>query len=224
MSLHGEIVLAHPRDTDVLSRVIALSFHTLAPSAWLIPDEAARRDVFPGYFRLFVEDAMARGCVYTTADRSAAALWFPVDEAGAQAPPDYDPRLAAVTGRWVDRFRLFDELLDKHHPTGLRHTHLAILAVHPDLQRQGIGTALLSTHHSHIDDADPPPAAYLEASDSATRGLYLKHGYTDHGDPIQLPGGPQMFPMLRSTPRPAKQAAKEPLAQLTPHIPPQEGH
>lgn len=197
MNPHEQIVLAQPRDTDILSQVIARSFHALAPSAWLIPDEAARREVFPGYFRLFVEDAMERGCVYTTADRSAAALWFPVDEAGPSAPTDYPARLEAATGQWVDRFRLFDELLDKHHPVGLRHAHLAILAVDPDHQRQGIGTALLAAHHSHIDDSSPAPAAYLEASDASTRGLYLKHGYTDVGDPIVLPSGACMYPMMR---------------------------
>ncbi len=192
-----QIVLARPEDTDVLSRVIAASFHSLAPSAWLIPDEAARREVFPGYFRLFVEDALERGCAYTTADRTAAALWFPVDAIGEPSPADYDARLSAATGRWVDRFRTFDALLDKHHLTGVRHDHLAILAVDPDHQRRGIGTALLSTHHVHLDEADPPIAAYLEASDPQTRALYLRHGYTDLADPIQLPAGPCMLPMLR---------------------------
>jgi hypothetical protein len=40
-------------------------------------------------------------------------------------------------------------------------------------------------------------AAYLEASDERTRDLYLRHGYTDHGEPIELPDGRSMYPMVR---------------------------
>ena len=40
-------------------------------------------------------------------------------------------------------------------------------------------------------------AAYLEASDERTRDLYLRHGYTDHGEAIELPDGPSMYPMVR---------------------------
>lgn len=197
MSSGVQIVAAQRSDIKVLSQVIALSFHPLAPSVWLIPDAGARAEVFPGYFRLYVEDAMERGHVYTTADRTAVALWLPNGEAGESGPADYDSRLAAATGTRVERFRTFDALLEKHHPTGFRHDHLAILAVHPDHQRRGLGTELLAAHHRRLDESDPPTHAYLEASDSGTRGVYLKHGYTDHGEPIQLPNGPRMFPMVR---------------------------
>ena len=158
MGPHDQIVVAQPQDTDVLSRVIALSFHPLDPSCWLIPDADARREIFPGYFRLYVEDAMERGRVYTTADRTAVALWFPGgdgDDSGSDsdggsdgdkesAAAEYDAKLAAATGSWVDRFRTFDGLLDAHHPTDIRHDHLAILAVHPDHQHQGIGSRMLA--------------------------------------------------------------------------------
>jgi len=97
----------------------------------------------------------------------------------------------------VDRFRLFDALLAKHHPGDFDHDHLAILAVHPDHQRQGIGSSLLAAHHEQLDASDPPRAAYLEASDNETRQLYLRHGFTDYGKPIILSPKTRMYPMLR---------------------------
>lgn len=200
MSPREQVIQAQPKDANILSRVIALSFHDLAPSAWLIPDTGERSRILPGYFRLFVDDALDRGYIYTNAERNAVALWFPVAPDGKPEQGDYDTRLAAVTGPWVDRFRLFDTLLAKHHPGGLDHDHLAILAVHPDHQRRGIGSALLAEHHDRLDAGDPQRAAYLEASDATTRQLYLRHGYTDLGDPIALPAGPCMYPMLRRTP------------------------
>jgi GNAT superfamily N-acetyltransferase len=199
MSSRTEIELAQPSDIEALSLVIALSFHSLAPSVWLIADPVVRTEVFPGYFQLYVEEAMERGHVYTTKDRTAVALWLPNPDPGSASASDstYDARLAAATGNRVEQFRAFDALLEKHHPTGIRHDHLAILAVHPDHQRQGLGTDLLAAHHRRLDESDPPIHAYLEASDAGTRTIYLKHGYADLGDPIQLPDGPQMFPMMR---------------------------
>lgn len=182
-------------DAGVLSQVIADAFHDLAPSRWLIPDEDARRLIFPGYFRLFVEHALANGVVRTTPARTAVALWLPVGENGPNQAPGYEEELAAATWPWTYRFRAFDAVLDRHHPVGAAHHHLALLAVRPDAQGQGTGTALLRAHHARLDDLGMP--AYLEASDQRTRRIYLAHGYTDHGPAIRLPGGPAMHPMWR---------------------------
>jgi hypothetical protein len=61
------------------------------------------------------------------------------------------------------------------------------------------GTVLLlpalQAHHAAFDWQGI--AAYLEASGERTRDLYLRHGYTDHGEPIELPDGPSMYPMVR---------------------------
>ena len=189
------IVRAHDADIDVLSRVVADAFGDLAPCRWLIDDLAARREIFPGFFRMYVEHALADGVVYTTAGRTAAALWIPAGPEGPGQPGGYGERLAEVTGQWAERFVVFDQELDAHHLTGVAHHHLAVVAVRPDLQGQGIGTALLGAHHAILDDGGI--VAYLEASDERTRGLYRRHGYADYGGPIELPGGPFMYPMVR---------------------------
>jgi hypothetical protein len=49
-----------------------------------------------------------------------------------------------------------------------------------------------------ILDRDRRPA-YLEASGARTRRIYLHHGYTDQGAPIQFPGGPAIYPMVRQS-------------------------
>jgi GNAT superfamily N-acetyltransferase len=189
------IVRAGEADIEVLSQVIAEAFFPLAPCEWLIGDEAARRAIFPRYFRMYVEHAMADGLVHTTPGRDAAALWLPLGAQLPEPPDGYGERLAEITGRWVERFTVFDAELDAHHLTGRAHHHLAILAVRPDRQWHGIGTALLHAHHAVLDEQGI--VAYLEASDELTRVIYLGHGYADHETPIQLPDGPQMYPMVR---------------------------
>jgi GNAT superfamily N-acetyltransferase len=187
---------AGPEDADVLSQVIAAAFEPLPPSAWLVPDLDARIGIFPAYFGLHVEHALADGLVLTTADRDAAALWFPVGPDGPGQPPaGYRERLAAITGRHADRFMTLDAAFDARHPAGVPHQYLAILAVHPARQRAGIGSAMLEFAHIGYDREGTP--AYLEASDEVKRDIYRRHGYEDHGDPISLPGGPQLYPMWR---------------------------
>lgn len=199
----GAVIRAGESDVDVLSQVVADAFHPLAPSLWLIADPVVRRDIYPGYFRIYVEHALEHGIVQTTADRSAVALWIPM----AAEPPDpaeesaasqaYTERLNAATGRFASRFHAFDTALERHHPAGTAHHHLALVGVRPDRQGQGTGTALLRAYHEMLDETHGL-AAFLEASDLRTRQIYLRHGYVDHGPPIQLPdGGPKMYPMWR---------------------------
>ena len=141
------IVRAGQADIGVLSQVIADAFFSLTVCRWLIPDGPARRAAFPGYFGLYVEHAIAGGLVETTPDRAAAALWIPGE--GPGEPPDgYAGQLADITGPYLSNFLAFDEQLDRHHPAGTFHHHLAILAVRPDRQHQGIGTAFLRAHHA----------------------------------------------------------------------------
>ena len=193
--LDATVVRADAADLDILSLVIAEAFHDLAPSRWLIDDPAARRQIFPRYFRILVEHAMADGVVHTTPGRTAVALWLPIGQDGPAQDADYGARLSAATSPWTGRFLAFDAALDRHHPAGIPHHHLAILAVRPDKQGQGTGTALLHAHHASLDTAGIP--AYLEASDLRTRRLYLAHGYEDNGPPIHLAGGGLMYPMWR---------------------------
>jgi len=193
---HGNVIEAGPADLDTLSDLIADAFHDLPPSRWLIADPAARRQIFPAYFRLYAEHAMASGVVHTTTGRTAVALWLPIGQDAAGQPDGYRARLAAATSPWTGRFLAFDQALEQRHPAGVAHHHLAILAVRPDSQGQGTGTTLLRAYHQMLDhDAGAP--AYLEAADLHTRRIYLRHGYADHGPPIRLPGGPLMYPMWR---------------------------
>jgi GNAT superfamily N-acetyltransferase len=193
----GRVVCAGPGDIDTLSQVIAEAFLALPPSRWLIEDPPRRREIFPAYFRLHVEHALTTGIVHTTADRTAAALWLPTGPAPPGPPPGYDERLAAVTGRWHPRFTAFDAELERHHPAGTAHHHLALLAVYPRCQGQGTGSMPLAAHHATLDHHGT--AAYLEAATVRTRRLYARHGYRLHpAAPIRLPGGgPAMWPMWR---------------------------
>ncbi len=182
------VILADDTFTDVLSQLIADAFHELAVSAWLIPDPAARRQIYPRYFGLYVEHALAGGIVLTTPGQAAVALWLPAGEDKPGVPDGYDKRLAEVTGPWADRFRLFDQELDRRHPAGTAHHHLAILAVRPGRQGQGLGTALLRAHHAALDRDGIP--AYLRHRTCARGGCTAPRATTTTAVPCSCPGPP----------------------------------
>jgi GNAT superfamily N-acetyltransferase len=191
------VVTAGAADADALSQVIAAAFHDLPPSRWLIPDPGERARIFPGFFRILVDWALADGTVTTTAGRDAVALWIPAGNHPPSPPAGYPDRLAAVTGHWGSRFEAFDAALEEHHPAGAPHEWLAIIGVVPGRQGRGTGSALLSARHRDLDRDGRP--AYLEAASPRARDLYLRHGYALlPGTPFHLPdSGPPMWPMLR---------------------------
>lgn len=192
----GAVVRADIDDVDALSQVIADAFHDLPPSPWLIPDADSRRAVYPVYYQLYIEHAMMVGMVHTTCDRDAVALWIPVIDGQPPGPPSAcAERLAMITRPWTDRFLAFDEALSSRHPLAFQHHYLAVLAVRPDRQGRGIGARLLGAHHAVLDERRMP--AYVAASSPRNRAFYLRHGYTDFGAPLPLPGGPPLYAMWR---------------------------
>jgi len=188
-----------PVDTAGITRLLATTIGEGPVARWLNPDPVVRRMDSPAYFEIFVEHAKQYGEIYTTVDQASGdligvALWFPCTSP-VPPPLDYEFRLKDVSGSAFDRARQLDAALEAHHPT-FPHHYLAFLAVRPDRQNLGIGSALLARHHARIDAAGVP--AYLEANDPRNRHLYIRLGYVIQ-TVIRLPDGPAIWPMLRST-------------------------
>jgi GNAT superfamily N-acetyltransferase len=183
-------------DVAEVARVIGEAFAPLPAAEWLVPQREERVDALAGQFAILVEHAHTYGDVDVVCDEGgiiAAAVWLDYT-ADMPEPPDYGNRLQAACGRWTDRFRRLDELFAQHHPHAPHH-HLALLAVRPERQRRGVGTALLARHHEHLDRY--AIGGYLEASSTASRDLYLRTGYQPHGEPFDLTDGARFWPLWR---------------------------
>lgn len=188
------LVRAHAEDAGWVADLIGKAFHPLEVARWLVPDPQRRVQIMPANFRIIVEHALLHGLVRSTADRSAVAVWFARDSGPLPEPTAYPLRLAAACGEATERFQILDELFDKHHPDQPHH-HLALLAVHPDRQRRGLGSALLHREHERLYNAGL--AAYLEATSPGSRDLYARHGYRVMAEPFRLPDGTPIWPMWR---------------------------
>lgn len=186
-----------PLDTTEITRVLAAAMGDGPVAQWLTPDAATRREFAPAYFEIFAEHAARYGEIYSSVDpatgeMSGVALWFPLTSL-IPPPADYDVRLKDAAPSAFDRAAELDAALTAYHPAEPHH-YLAFIAVHPNYQNRGIGSALLDRHHARLDEAGLP--AYLEANDPRNRDLYLRHGYVSRM-PIQLPDGPRIWPMWR---------------------------
>jgi GNAT superfamily N-acetyltransferase len=190
-----EIVRGGQADAATAARVIADAFQDLAACRWLVSNPEERHPVLVADFRILVDYVLDAGELHLTGDRDGVALWLPRDAGPLPEPPNYEARLRAACGPYTERFHILDETFEKHHPHDPHH-YLAILAVRPERQGQGLGSALLSAYHARLDESGT--AAFLEASSERSRDLYLRHGYERLGDPYYLPDGPPFWPMWRN--------------------------
>jgi GNAT superfamily N-acetyltransferase len=165
-------------------------------ASWLIPDRQTRRVVYAEYFMMFAEFFLQHGQVDVTEDLDAVALWWPVGSKLELDIPDYDDRLAKITGSAVGRFILLDMAMHTHHPQYRPHHYLAFLAVQPDRQGEGMGTALLRYRLAQLDQQGAP--AYVEATGIRNKALYERFGFRLRY-PIEIPDGPELYPMWRAT-------------------------
>lgn len=191
-----KIFRALPADAPRVAGTIGTSFQDLAFAHWLVPDQAQRLATMKANMAIWAELALDHGMVDVIGDFDAVAVWF--EQPSNDEPRDYQQRLDAACGPYADRFRQLDAAFAAHHPHEPHH-HLAFLAVLPEWQGQGLGTALLQHHHADYPDT----ACYLEASSAGSRELYRRHGYQPRNEDLTLPDGPPYWPMWRSPAAPS---------------------
>src|SRR5690606_23225795 len=115
-----------------------------------------------------------------TDEVAGVALWLPPGRGAASLIGSLRlmPSLARMTG-WgrLREVSAATELLEQRRRAHVAapHWYLSALGVHPDRQRQGIGTALLTTTLERAD-ADRTPV-YLETATAHNVLLYERYGF-----------------------------------------------
>ncbi|GIF20651.1 GNAT superfamily N-acetyltransferase [Actinoplanes tereljensis] len=199
MTEYPEIRSAREDELGAVGHLISQSFFHLGACEYLVPPLEDRLQVHTDYFTLLTEHANNYGRVDVIDDPAgnglaATAVWFDYTRE-APDPPNYDERLRALAGEYLDRFEALDVLFAAHHPHD-PHWHLAFLAVHADHQEHGLGGKLMKRTHDELDALGVPQ--YLEATNANNVRLYRRTGYSDM-EPFEmpLPDGTPFFRMWR---------------------------
>ncbi|AJE82423.1 acetyltransferase [Streptomyces albus] len=186
---------AREADRAAVTRLLDEAFQNDPVSSWVFPGQEARLAKHPLLMGAFLQVALSEGYVDLTEDGSAAALWLSVP-AGAHESEEDGP---ALMRQAVDPENERVELVGRHteavHPSDRAHEYLMLIAVAPDRQGEGLGTALIQHVFERCDREGLP--AYLEASSARSRGLYERLGFAFLGRTVDLPEGPHMWPMWR---------------------------
>jgi len=184
-----------PRDVvPTLSNVIGTAFSDLEVSRYLIPDDTVRAQILARHLGLQVNWARSNGQLLTDSGLGSAAVWFTVPETGLPDIPNYEATRREVCGPYTERVAEFEKRMHDRHPLGRKHWYLALLAVRPELQGKGLGSAHLAYQLAFLKEQGYP--AYLEASDLLSAKLYEQFGFVAHGEPFSCGiGGPLVRPM-----------------------------
>lgn len=196
------------RDTGRVRRVTASEIPELAGAlgrafaddpmhSWFFPDRPTRPSKLARLFaEVLLADAVAYGSAHTTDERDGAAIWFPP---GKGQPSVIDqlrllPLMVRLAGRRLPRILAGLSFMESRQPSE-PHWHLPILGVEPGRQGRGLGGALMQPILDRCDRDGH--GAYLEATSSRSRDLYLRHGFAVLEE-VALPGGgPLLWRMWR---------------------------
>ncbi|GAA1515319.1 GNAT family N-acetyltransferase [Streptomyces albidochromogenes] len=190
-----EIRQAGESDREALVRLLDTAFMDDPVSSWVFPDRTHRARVHGTFLGVFLDVALRDGWVDMTQDGSATALWLHVPAGPPQGEDDTPALMRQTADPDNERAELIGRLTGEVHPHDRAHAYLLLIAVSPERQGEGLGTALIQPVLDRCDRDGVP--AYLEASSERSSTLYERLGFAFTGRTVDLPDGPHMWPMWR---------------------------
>ncbi|MEU6734433.1 GNAT family N-acetyltransferase [Streptomyces physcomitrii] len=186
---------AREADREAVTRLLDEAFRDDPVSSWVFPGREARLVKHPLLMGAFLDVALSEGYVDLAEDGSAAALWLSVPAGEPEEPDDGPALMRQAVDPDNERVEAVGRLTAAAHPSERPHEYLMLIAVSPQRQGEGLGTALIQQVLERCDREGLP--AYLEASSARSRGLYERLGFAFPGRTVDLPEGPPMWPMWR---------------------------
>jgi GNAT superfamily N-acetyltransferase len=182
-------------DAARLEVVMARAFDDDPVIGWLLSNASRRPARLRRFFGVELRHlALARGCVWTTSDLSAAALVLPPGR--WRVPLSATLREGRAFGAGLGRAARLGMAMEWHHAREVRgpHYYFRDIGVLPEMQGRGLGSALMAPTLELCDREGLP--AYLEASSERSAALYERLGFK-HLAELSVLGSPPLWLMLR---------------------------
>ena len=184
------------QDIGALALALTRAFHDDPVTRWVYAGEPKRPQWAERFFAWQLKRLLPQDVSWTTADGAGgAALWALPDrwrESVRETLSLARLTLPAVLPRLPRVLRGLGQV-EVRHPSE-RHLYLAVLGVDPELQGQGVGSALIRPGLDLCDRERLP--AYLETGKEANVAFYGRHGFRVV-DRIDLPKGPPVWFLWR---------------------------
>ena len=179
---------------------LARAFSNDPMFAWIFPDARRRSQSLRVLNRVPLEYGLRHGRVTQSNGGLAAAIWIPPGHTITLSGMIRDGILG-VPGRVG--FRPFARFLGANSVMGRLHKkfvpephwYLLIVAVDPELQGRGVGTALVAEGLARADQSACP--CYLETSEERNIAFYERHGFAVVASAPLGKGGPTGWAMRR---------------------------
>lgn len=189
-------------DVPKLTRTLVRAFATDPVVDYFVRDDARRPQAMNQWFDFAAKRLCLPGgetWMADDADASAVALWLPTPQTAMQLSLLEEVRalpvfLSVVGLARIGRMQRLRAAVDAHHPKE-PHAYLFFLAVDPDCQGMGLGSAMLAANLKALDAARA--CAYLEASTERNVTLYQRHGFEVVSEFKPEPTGPSLWGMWR---------------------------
>lgn len=170
--------IATPDDLHAVTATLTESFFSDPLMSWAFPEKSIRAQRLSTLWRFMAEYVYLPGGVCTTTeDHSAVALWR--DPSNLRSEEFRDTRGAeffeAMHGD-MDRLSAMSRSMAQHHPDD-SHWYLLAVGVLPEHQGHGLGGDLLTHTLTNLLPSGMP--AYLEATSTRSRTLYLRLGFEE---------------------------------------------
>jgi GNAT superfamily N-acetyltransferase len=202
-----DIVALAESQIDEAADLLTRAFFDSPVWTWLAPQDAERRRLMPWFMGMAVRSGLLAGETYTTAGMTrGVAIWEPP----AAAPVDLDPdgtktgwnEVGARMG--AEAMARFNTMVEVQRPIRDRvgnrkpHWYLRLLGVAPELQRSGVGSALLAHTLARADVSGVP--CLTDTSKPANVPYYARHGFRVVVSGAFPLDGPRYWFMLRESP------------------------
>jgi ribosomal protein S18 acetylase RimI-like enzyme len=171
-------------------------------ASFMFIDESSRPRALKRFFKIQLRgDYLRTGEVWTTEERSGAAIWGPPSKPRPGMRDLF--RVLPLLPELMPLRHMRDALralfvVESERPT-VPHWYLATLGTDPVVQGHGVGSTLLSSMLDRIDAEGAP--AYLECSKERNVSFYARFGFNVTKELKTVIGGPRIWLMWRE-PRP----------------------
>lgn len=195
-----DLVIRPARDDEVglLVQTLVRAFERDPYYRWMYPDDATWEEACHLSFDSLLRRLVPLGTVYTTDERDGCLAWFPF---GYRAP------LGARLGRVRQQIRVARIMGRRHalvvrrglaqlHARRMREPHMdaTVIGMRPESQGTGRGSALITAFVEQMEKLGHVTCAI--ASSEALVNYYARWGIEQEGEPVALPEGPTVWPIM----------------------------